>query len=99
VYWEKARTAPLIKKDVSARGVRSSLHWDLPGHIIVSEVQRRNRNNWSFHEDTVFLKTAGTQNEHIFVPFRMILINEHTPAPDHHNPGMFSYPGYRMHGA
>jgi hypothetical protein len=43
VYWEKARTAPLIKKDAFARGVRSSLHRDLPGHIIVFGVQRRNR--------------------------------------------------------
>jgi len=54
VYWEKARTAPLIKKDASARVVRSSLLWDLPRHIIVSGVQRRNRNNWSFEEDNVF---------------------------------------------
>jgi hypothetical protein len=59
VYWEKARTAPLIKKDVSARDVRSSLHWDLPGHIIVSGVQTRNRNNWSFNDDTILKKWQG----------------------------------------
>jgi ATP-dependent protease Clp ATPase subunit len=43
VFWEKARTVPLIKKDVSARGVRSSLLWDLPRHIIVSVDQSRRR--------------------------------------------------------